>query len=65
MDVTYLEYTGGQAVDAEFCVETDDGVVLFVDGELTHVNQICRGAPAQCTGDFVRSPLSQGRTPSR
>lgn len=58
--ITYLEYTGATAIDVEFCVETDDGVIMFLDGQEIHANQVCRGIPALCAGDSVPVTIDPG-----
>jgi hypothetical protein len=58
--ITYVEYVGDEALDAEFCFNSDDGGVLVWDDQFLHVNNVCRGVGALCNQDLVPVTIEPG-----
>jgi hypothetical protein len=61
--VTYIENTSGSDLAVDLCVNSDDGVQVWIDGALVHNNNACRGrgeaTPTVCT-DTVPATLTPG-----
>ena len=57
----YLDNTTGDAVDVNLEVGSDDAVKVLVNGEMVHLNAICRGVPGPGSGDIVAATLQPGR----
>jgi hypothetical protein len=61
--VTYIENTTASDLAVDLCVNSDDGVQVWIDGTLVHNNNACRGrgeaTPLVCT-DTVPVTLTPG-----
>ncbi len=58
--LTYLENTTGDELPVNLEVGSDDAVKVVVNGELAHINSVCRALPARGLGDIVPVTLEPG-----